>query len=110
MTVNRAVVTGGAGFIGSHLVDGLIERGIETYVLDNFSTGSMKNLSKSEGNSLLHVIRAELSDVDSALREVRDIDVIFHEAAIASVPKSISDPIAVHDVNVNMTMGLLEYC
>jgi len=108
--VSKAVVTGGAGFIGSHIVDKLLERGVETIVIDNFSTGSMGNLKQHGGNRLLRVIVGEASRIDSLLASERDIDVVFHEAAIASVPKSIEDPLLVHEVNVNASLKVMTFC
>lgn len=110
LKVSRAVVTGGAGFIGSHIVDELLRRGIETYVLDDLSTGSMINLSHHEHNKLLHVFITNAKEIGAALSDVKDVDVVFHEAAIASVPRSISDPMAVHDVNVNTSLEIMNFC
>jgi UDP-glucose 4-epimerase len=107
--VSKALVTGGAGFIGSHIVDELTARGIETYVIDNLSTGSLDNLSRHKEDGLVHTILGDAREAESLLKGV-GIDVVFHEAAIASVPKSVSHPILVHDVNVNMTLNILNYC
>lgn len=107
--VSKALVTGGAGFIGSHIVDELIGRGIETFVIDNLSTGSLGNLSQNKGNELLHVLIGDVKNTADLLGDEK-IDVVFHEAAIASVPKSVTDPMLVHDVNVNMTLELMNYC
>ncbi|HEX2557276.1 MAG TPA: NAD-dependent epimerase/dehydratase family protein [Nitrososphaera sp.] len=107
--VSRALVTGGAGFIGSHIVDELIARGIETYVIDNLSTGSADNLVQHKDNRLLHLIVGDARETEMLLQDT-NIDIVFHEAAIASVPKSVSHPMLVHDVNVNMTLQLLNYC
>jgi UDP-glucose 4-epimerase len=109
MRITRALVTGGAGFIGSHIVDELIARGIETYVIDNLSTGTLDNLTRHRGSDLLHFMAGDAREVDALLQDT-NIDVVFHEAAIASVPKSVSHPTLVHDVNVNMTLNLLNYC
>jgi UDP-glucose 4-epimerase len=102
-------VTGGAGFIGSHIVDELTARGIETYIIDNLSTGTLENLSKHKESGLVRTILGDAREIDSLMKNV-GIDVVFHEAAIASVPKSVSHPILVHDVNVNMTLNVLNYC
>ncbi|MEW6604670.1 MAG: SDR family NAD(P)-dependent oxidoreductase [Thermoproteota archaeon] len=107
--ISRALVTGGMGFIGSHIVDELIARGIETYVIDNLSTGTLENLAQHRGSRLLHFMAGDVREVE-ALLEDTSIDVVFHEAAIASVPKSVSHPMLVHDVNVNLTLQLLNYC
>lgn len=107
--ISRALVTGGAGFIGSHIVDELIARGIDTYVIDNLSTGTLENLAQHRGSSLLHFMAGDARQVET-LMEDTSIDVIFHEAAIASVPRSVSHPMLVHDVNVNLTLQLLNYC
>lgn len=106
--ISRTLVTGGAGFIGSHIVDELVARGIETYVIDNLSTGSLDNLAQHRGNSLLHFMAGDAREVEALLQDT-NIDVVFHEAAIASVPKSVSHPMLVHDINVNMTLQLLNY-
>jgi len=105
----RALVTGGAGFIGSHIVDKLVARGIETFVIDNLSTGTLDNLEQHRGSSLLHFMAGDAREAEALLHDT-NIDVVFHEAAIASVPKSVSHPMLVHDVNVNMTLQLLNYC
>jgi nucleoside-diphosphate-sugar epimerase len=108
--VSRALVTGGAGFIGSHIVDELMRRGIETLVIDDFSSGSMQNLERYAGNPLLRVFKGDVSHVGELLSEVEDIDVVFHEAAIASVPKSVEDPLLVNRVNVDKSLELMNYC
>jgi nucleoside-diphosphate-sugar epimerase len=108
--VSKAVVTGGAGFIGSHIVDELLSRGIETYVVDNLSTGSLTNLSAHKDNKLLHVFIGSIRDIGSILDKVNGIDVVFHEAAIASVPISVQNPLLVHDTNTNMTLELMNFC
>lgn len=108
--ISKAVVTGGAGFIGSHIVDELLKRKIETVVIDDFSTGSIENLNHNLDNELLHVIRSDARDIAHLLKDIKDIDVIFHEAAIASVFRSITEPMVVHDVNVNMTLKIMNFC
>jgi len=110
MKVSRAIVTGGAGFIGSHIVDELINRGIETYVIDNLRTGSIENLSQHEHNKLLRIVVGDAKHIERLLFGVSDIDIVFHEAAIASVPLSVSEPMLVHNVNVNMTLDVMNFC
>ena len=107
---SKALVTGGAGFIGSHIVDELLKRGIETIVIDNLSTGSLENLSPHYKNKFLHIIIGDARKADELLHDIDEIDVVFHEAAIASVSRSVSEPMVVHDVNVNMTLELMNFC
>ncbi len=106
----KAIVTGGAGFIGSHIVDELLKRKIETFVIDDLSTGSFDNLHQHDGNSLLHVIIGNAKNIETLLADVSDVDVVFHEAAIASITRSISEPMVVHDVNVNMSLEIMNFC
>lgn len=106
----KALVTGGAGFIGSHIVDELLDRKIETFVIDNLSTGSLENLKQHDGNKLLHVIIGDTKNIVKLMAGVSDIDVVFHEAAIASITRSISEPMVVHDVNVNMSLEIMNFC
>src|SRR5262245_27535730 len=101
----KALVTGGAGFIGSHIVEALLKRGDSVRVFDNFSTGD-RALLASFGNrvELVEGDLRERSDLDKA---VRGIEVVFHEAALRSVPRSIDDPGASNAVNVDGTLNLL---
>jgi nucleoside-diphosphate-sugar epimerase len=108
--ISKAVVTGGAGFIGSHIVDELIKMGIETFVVDDLSTGSLENLQQHKGSKLLHVVVGDARNIEKLLETVTDIDIVFHEAAIASVTRSVSEPMVVHDVNVNMTLEVMNFC
>jgi nucleoside-diphosphate-sugar epimerase len=109
-STSRAIVTGGAGFIGSHIVDELLERGVETTVIDNFTTGSMENLRRHTDNRLLRVVTGDVMEARRLLDNVDDVDVVFHEAAIANVLKSVQDPTLVHNVNVNATLELMNFC
>ncbi|HEY7778090.1 MAG TPA: NAD-dependent epimerase/dehydratase family protein [Nitrososphaeraceae archaeon] len=108
--ISKALVTGGAGFIGSHIVDELLRRDIETTVIDNLSTGSLDNLSHHSKNKSLHIIIGDVRKADELLHNIDKIDVVFHEAAIASVLRSVNEPMVVHDVNVNMTLELMNFC
>ncbi len=110
MKISKALVTGGCGFIGSHIVDELLSREIETYVVDNLMTGALSNLRQHYHNKQLHVIIGDLKEINNLLAGISDIDVVFHEAAIASVPKSLSYPMLVHEANVNITLDVLNYC
>lgn len=108
--ISKALVTGGAGFIGSHIVDELVSRGIETYVIDDLSTGSLENLGQHKQNNLLHVIVSDIRKIGDVLPDASEMDVVFHEAAIASVLRSVKEPGTVHDVNVNATLELMDFC
>ena len=99
------LVTGGAGFIGSHIVERLVGLGHEVRVLDNFSTGRRENLAPFEGG--IDIIEGDIRDVSSVERAVKGVEVVFHEAALASVPRSVADPTSSNDVNVTGTLNLL---
>jgi nucleoside-diphosphate-sugar epimerase len=100
------LVTGGAGFIGSHLVDRLLEGGNKVRVLDNFSTGKKENLINVLGR--IELIHGDIRDYGSVRRAVDGIDVVFHEAAISSVMKSIEDPVTNDAVNVGGAVNVLQ--
>jgi len=110
LKASRAVVTGGAGFIGSHIVDELIRRKVETYVIDDLSTGTLENLRQHEGSDLLHVVVGDGRRIGELLAGVDNIDVLFHEAAIANVLRSVKEPMVVHDVNVTMALETMNFC
>lgn len=106
--MKRVLVTGGAGFIGSHLVDKLVERGFEVSVLDNFSSGKLGNLGRHLGK--IRLFKGDVRDADVAREAARDAEVIYHLAAITSVPYSVKYPDATFKVNVEGTRNLLEAC
>ncbi|MCC2667945.1 MAG: Nucleoside-diphosphate-sugar epimerase [Armatimonadetes bacterium] len=98
-----ALVTGGAGFIGGHLVRRLLTNGWRVRVLDNFSSGLRTSLDTED----VELIEGDIRDVDACRRACRGVDSVFHLAAIASVASSVADPIYSHDVNVNGTLNML---
>jgi len=102
----RTLVTGGAGFIGSHIVEELLRCGTFVRVLDNFSSGKRKNLEEFQGK--LEILEGDLRDAETVKVAVRDIDLVFHLAAIISVPQTMSDPESCFAVNVGGTVALLE--
>lgn len=104
----RALVTGGAGFIGSHLVDRLIQEGFDVIVLDNLSTGSLENIRAHMGKQNFQFIRGDVGVREVVRRALRDVDYVFHLAAIASVDLSMRRPDLVNRVNVTGTLNLLE--
>lgn len=99
------LVTGGAGFIGSHIAERLIELGHTVRVLDDFSTGRRENLESIGGRCDL--IEADVRDLAAVRTAVRDTEIVFHQAALASVPRSIDDPVTSDDVNVGGTLNVL---
>lgn len=96
------MVTGGAGFIGSHLASTLLARGHVVRVVDNLATGFMDNVAAGTD-----FIQGDLSDPTTAAAAVRGCEVVLHQAAIPSVPRSISDPRPSHDANINATFNVL---
>jgi nucleoside-diphosphate-sugar epimerase len=101
----RALVTGGAGFIGSHLVEALLRRGDAVRVLDSFATGSRRNLAAVCDD--VDVIEGDVRSYERVNRAAQGCDVVFHLAAVPSVPHSIADPIADSEINVGGTLNVL---
>src|SRR5438093_1561148 len=99
------LVTGGAGFIGSHLVDALLAHGHAVRVLDNFSTGRPANLAHVRQR--IELIAGDLMDLSVTRTAVEGVDLIFHQAALSSVPLSLADPIASHHACATATLHLL---
>jgi UDP-glucose 4-epimerase len=105
MKFSRVLVTGGAGFIGSHIVDALIGRDLEVGVLDDFATGEMSNLPIDSPRLRIH--RGDIRDEAFVKQAVKGYDAIVHEAALVSVTRSIEDPERTNSVNVGGTLNLL---
>jgi len=104
-----ALVTGGAGFIGSHLVERLLADGARVRVLDNFSTGARANLGFAPRfRRHLEVLRGDIRNLSVVLRAARGARVIFHQAAMRSVPRSVKDPLGANANNVDGTLNVLE--
>ena len=104
--MTQYLVTGGAGFIGSHIATRLINNGDEVRVFDNLSTGTVNNLSHLEGKVDLY--EGDLRNYDQVEEAVAGVDVIFHQAALASVPRSVEKPRETHDACVTGTVNLLD--
>lgn len=98
----RALVTGGAGFIGSAIARALVARGDETLVFDNFLTGFKENVPTGS-----ELIEADMRDLDEMRRACEGVDVIFHQGALRSVPRSVDDPLLSASCNVNGTLNVL---
>ena len=98
------LVTGGAGFIGSHLTEELVRRGHKVRVADNLSTGNRRNLAHIAG---VDFVEGDLSDMAVATRAAEGVDYVLHQAAIPSVPRSVKDPIASNRANIDATLNVL---
>ena len=99
----KALVTGGAGFIGSNLVRALLARGDEVRVLDNFSTGFRPNLEGLD----IEIVEGELRSYERVHNAVRGVDLVFHLGALGSVPRSVQDPLTSSAVNIEGTLNVL---
>lgn len=101
------LVTGGGGFIGSHVVDGLLRDGHQVRVIDNFSTGRRENLSHVDGHPSLEVIEGDICDKELLNQVMERVQYVLHQAAIPSVPRSVDDPWGSHRVNSEGTLKVL---
>ncbi len=99
------LVTGGAGFIGSHLVEALVQTGARVRVLDNMSTGDAANLDAVIDR--VELIEGDITDPETVRQAMRGVEVVFHQAALASVPRSVANPLATHRACVDGTLNVL---
>ena len=106
MSDTKFLVTGGAGFIGSNIVEELLKRGHFVRVLDNFATGKRENLKEFEKD--IELLEGDIRSYHIVRQAVKDIEVILHQAALPSVPRSINDPITTNEVNVMGTLNILD--
>jgi len=105
--VTKAVVTGGAGFIGSHLAEELAGRGYYVIILDDLSTGRMENIAELSKGSKADLIKGSITDLALLQKSFQGVDYVFHQAAIPSVPRSVENPLASHEANITGTLNVL---
>lgn len=105
MTKRLYLVTGGAGFIGSHICERLVREGQRVRVLDDFSSGKRSNLESFKAD--VEVIRGDIRDAKTVADAMSGVDIVFHEAALGSVPRSVADPVTTHEVNITGTLNVL---
>ena len=108
--ISKILVTGGAGFIGSHIVDRLIDEGFTVRVLDNLSTGNESNLAIHFDNNSFDFIEGDIRNVEDIRCALDGVDAVFHEAALVSVTKSVQNPLLSNYVNVVGSLNLLKAC
>lgn len=101
----KVLVTGGAGFIGSNLAEELIKQGARVSILDNLTTGFTENLEEIKGD--FEFIKADLNDDDKLKKSLENVEIVFHQAALPSVPRSVENPLETHQACVNGTFNLL---
>lgn len=105
--MKRVVVTGGAGFIGSHLAEELVNRNYDVLILDNLSTGRLENIEELLKLKKAEFVRGDITDLPFLQKHFRGIDYVFHQAALARVPCSIENPVSTNEVNVKGTLNVL---
>ncbi len=103
----KLLVTGGAGFIGSHLAEELVRRGNYVIIVDNLSTGKMENIKELLGKDDTEFVQGSITDLPLLQRLFRDVEYVFHQAALARVPRSIEDPVSTNEANINGTLNVL---
>lgn len=103
-------MTGGAGFIGSHLVRGLVSRGWHVVVLDDFSSGKIENLDELAGSIGLRIVRGDIRDRKVVDEVLGSVDSVVHLAAFVNPSDSVKKPLETHDINVNGTLNVLDGC
>lgn len=104
----KVLVTGGAGFIGSNLVESLLSSGVSVTVLDNLETGNIKNIEDFLKNPLFHFIEGDIRSYDDCLKAAEGIDAVSHQAALGSVPRSIEYPHATHAANATGFLNMIQ--
>lgn len=107
LPLRRALVTGGAGFIGGHIAEALSARGARVIILDDLSTGDTANLAWASGRADVEFVRGCITDTPLVKKLVSGCDWVFHEAAIASVPQSVAQPLESNQVNLEASLALL---
>lgn len=102
----KCLITGGCGFIGSHIADALVARGDDVAILDDLSTGHISNIDQSKDR--IKLIRGTILDAEAVRKAMQGVEVVFHEAALASVPRSVADPLATHHACATGTINVLD--
>ena len=104
---SKVLITGGAGFIGSNLVEYFLKNNNEVVCLDNLSTGHKKNIAEFNDNPNFHFVDGDIRDMEDCKKAVRDCEYVFHQAALGSVPRSIKDPVTTNSVNIDGFLNML---
>lgn len=105
---SRILVAGGAGFIGSHIVDKLLQEDKDVTVLDNFYSGNLANIKQHKDKSSFHLVKGDVRNFDLVKKAVKDVDAVFNDAAVVSIPRSMENPLLANEVNVGGALNLLQ--
>lgn len=105
---HKVLITGGAGFIGSNLCESFLDAGNRVVCLDNFATGFRQNIAHLEANPEFTLIEGDIRDYDTCLSAMHGVDIVLHQAALGSVPRSINDPLTTNSVNISGFLNVLQ--